>query len=184
MRSLMRRFVHPLLAGLCIAAGAPGPAAARDPALAKARFLDARLSVDKSVADLLARMTLDEKLAQLHGSWRPRDGVLVDAGLKFAAGNERPRAMAELTNAIQRHLISETRLGIPMIDHEEGLHGLQAPGATSFPQPIALAASFDPELVEEVMSAVAREARARGAQHLLAPVVDVMRDPRWGRAEE
>src|SRR4029079_16232980 len=81
-------------------------------------------------------------------------------------------------------VLENTRLGIPMINHEEGLHGLQAPGATSFPQPIALAASFDPELVEEVMSAVAREARARGAQHWLAPVVDVMRDPRWGRAEE
>ena len=186
------------------------PAVARDPALAKARFLDARLPVDKRVADLLARMTLEEKIAQLHGTWRPRNGVLVDAELKFAPGNDKarallangigqisrasenedarknlgPRAMAEFTNAIQRHLIAETRLGIPMINHEEGLHGLQAPGATSFPQPIALAASFDPELVEEVMSAVAREARARGAQHLLAPVVDVMRDPRWGRAEE
>src|SRR5687767_12847647 len=93
MRSLMRRFVHPLLAGLCITTGAPRPAAARDPALAKARFLDAHLTVEKRVADLLARMTLDEKLAQLHGTWRPRDGVLVDAQQKFAPGNERARAL-------------------------------------------------------------------------------------------
>jgi len=208
MSSLVRWLGCLLFTVVCIAVDSP--AVARDPALAKARFLDARLPVDKRVADLLARMTLDEKIAQLHGTWRPRDGVLVDAQLTFAPGNAKarallangigeisrasenedarknlgPRAMAELTNAIQRHLISDTRLGIPMINHEEGLHGLQAPGATSFPQPIALAASFDPELVEEVMSAVAREARARGAQHLLAPVVDVLRDPRWGRAEE
>ena len=92
--------------------------------------------------------------------------------------------MAELTNALQKYVIEQTRLGIPLLNHEEGLHGLQAPGATSYPQPIALAASFDPALVEEVMTAVARETRARGAQHTLAPVVDVMRDARWGRAEE
>jgi beta-glucosidase len=208
----MSRPAH-LLAALClivliVAAG--GPAAARDPALAKARFLDARLPVDARAADLLARMTLDEKIAQLHGYWRPKSGVLVDDALKFDAGNQRmrallangigqisrvsenedarknlgPRAMAEVANAIQRHLIEQTRLGIPMINHEEGLHGLQAPGATSFPQPIALAASFDPELIEEVMGAVAREMRARGAHHALAPVVDVLRDARWGRAEE
>ena len=92
--------------------------------------------------------------------------------------------MAELTNALQKYVIEQTRLGIPLLNHEEGLHGLQAPGATSYPQPIALAASFDPALVEEVMTAVAKETRARGAQHTLAPVVDVMRDARWGRAEE
>src|SRR5262249_22049250 len=76
------------------------------------------------------------------------------------------------------------RLGIPLLNHEEGLHGMQGVGATSYPQPIALASSFDPALVEEIMNAVAKETRARGAHHTLAPVVDVMRDPRWGRAEE
>ena len=93
MCSLMRRLVPALLAGLCIAAGAPGPAAARDPALAKARFLDARLSVDKRVADLLARMTLDEKIAQLNGTWLREMAYWSTTRLKFAPGNERARAL-------------------------------------------------------------------------------------------
>src|SRR4051812_22873467 len=204
----MRR-IAPLLM-LAFLAGAPGRAGARDASLAKAKYLDAKLPVDRRVADLLARMTLDEKIAQLHGYWFPKSGVLVDDQLKPALANDKARAllanglgeisrpsenedrkknlgarqMAELTNALQKYVIEQTRLGIPLLNHEEGLHGLQAPGATSYPQPIALAASFDPALVEEVMTAVAREMRARGAQHALAPVIDVMRDPRWGRAEE
>ena len=68
--------------------------------------------------------------------------------------------------------------------HEEALHGLVAPGGTSFPQAIGLAATFDPELLEQIFTAAARQARARGVQHVLAPVIDVARDPRWGRIEE
>jgi beta-glucosidase len=203
------RQLHALLL-LALAAAAPRPAAARDASLAKAKYLDAKLPVDKRVADLLARMTLEEKVAQLHGYWFPKSGVLVDDQLRPALGNDKarallahglgeisrpsenedrkknlgPRQMAELTNALQKYVIEETRLGIPLLHHEEGLHGLQAPGATSFPQPIALAASFDPALVEDIMTAVAKETRARGAHHTLGPVVDVLRDPRWGRAEE
>jgi beta-glucosidase len=199
-----------LILGLVVALAAPGPAGARDASLAKAKYLDPKLPVDKRVADLLARMTLEEKIAQLHGYWFPKSGVLVDDQLRPALANDKakallahglgeisrpsenedrkknlgPRQMAELTNALQKYVIEQTRLGIPLLNHEEGLHGLQAPGATSYPQPIALAASFDPALVEEVMTAVAKETRARGAQHTLAPVIDVMRDPRWGRAEE
>jgi beta-glucosidase len=195
---------------LAVAVAIPGRASARDASLAKAKYLDVKLPVDKRVADLLARMTLEEKIAQLHGYWFPKSGVLVDDQLRPALANDKakallahglgeisrpsenedrkknlgPRQMAELTNALQKYVIEQTRLGIPLLNHEEGLHGLQAPGATSYPQPIALAASFDPALVEEVMSAVAKETRARGAQHTLAPVIDVMRDPRWGRAEE
>ncbi|HMF42877.1 MAG TPA: glycoside hydrolase family 3 N-terminal domain-containing protein, partial [Polyangia bacterium] len=177
---------------------------------AKAKYLDAKLPIDKRVADLLARMTLEEKIAQLHGYWFPKSGVMVDDQLRPALGNDKARALlahglgeisrpsenedrkknlgprqeAELTNALQKYVIEQTRLGIPLLNHEEGLHGMQGIGATSFPQPIALAASFDPALVEEVMTVVAKETRARGAHHTLAPVVDVMRDPRWGRAEE
>jgi beta-glucosidase len=199
-----------LLALVSLLAGAPRRAVARDASLAKAKYLDPKLPIDKRVADLLARMTLEEKIAQLHGYWFPKSGVLVDDQLRPALGNDKakallahglgeisrpsenedrkknlgPRQMAELTNALQKYVIEQTRLGIPLLNHEEGLHGLQAPGATSFPQPIALAASFDPALVEEVMTAVAKETRARGAHHSLAPVVDVMRDARWGRAEE
>jgi beta-glucosidase len=199
-----------LLAAVCLMAGAARPAGARDASLAKAKYLDAKLPVDKRVADLLARMTLEEKIAQLHGYWFPKSGVLVDDQLRPSLANDKakslfvnglgeisrpsenedrkknlgPRQEAELTNAMQKYVIEQTRLGIPLLNHEEGLHGMQGVGATSYPQPIALASSFDPALIEEVMSAVAKETRARGAHHTLAPVVDVMRDPRWGRAEE
>ena len=201
----MKRPYGPLLiAFVSLLAGAPRPAVARDASLAKAKYLDPKLPSEKRVADLLARMTLEEKIAQLNGYWFPKSGVLVDDQLRPALGNEKarallanglgeisrpsenedrkknlgPRQMAELTNALQKYVLEQTRLGIPLLNHEEGLHGLQAPGATSYPQPIALAASFDPALVEEVLTAVATETRARGAQHTLAPVVDVMRDAR------
>ena len=95
-----------------------------------------------------------------------------------------PRATAELTNAIQRFFVEHSRLGIPVIFHEECLHGHAARDATSFCQPIGLAATFDPELVEALYTMTALEARLRGAHQALTPVVDVARDPRWGRVEE
>jgi beta-glucosidase len=94
------------------------------------------------------------------------------------------RAQAEFTNAVQKWVKEHTRLGIPVIFHDEALHGLQGPEATSFPQAIALASTWNPELVERAFAAVAKEVRARGTQQVLAPVVDVARDPRWGRFEE
>ena len=81
-------------------------------------------------------------------------------------------------------MIEETRQGIPTLFHEEGLHGFQGRYATSFPQAIALAATFNPDIVEDVYSVTAREIRARGVHHVLSPVVDVALDPRWGRIEE
>ena len=95
-----------------------------------------------------------------------------------------PSETVKLTNAIQKWMIEETRLGIPTLFHEEGLHGFQARYATSFPQSIALASSFDPELLEKIYAITAREIRVRGAHHVLSPVVDVALDPRWGRIEE
>jgi beta-glucosidase len=94
------------------------------------------------------------------------------------------RGMAELTNAIQKFFIEEMPLGIPVIFHEECLHGHAAIGGTSFPQPIGLGATFNPELVEELFTMTALEARSRGTHQALTPVVDVARDPRWGRVEE
>lgn len=94
------------------------------------------------------------------------------------------RGMAELTNAIQKFFIENSRLGIPVIFHEECLHGHAARDATSFPQPIALAATFNPDLVERLYTMTAAETRARGAHQALTPVVDVAREPRWGRVEE
>lgn len=95
-----------------------------------------------------------------------------------------PRATAIFTNAIQKYVIENSRLGIPVMFHEEALHGLVSPGATSFPQAIALAGTWNVELVREVFSVAALEARKRGAHQVLSPVLDLARDPRWGRMEE
>ena len=95
-----------------------------------------------------------------------------------------PSETVKLTNAIQAWHVENTRLGIPTLFHEEGLHGFQGRYATSFPQALALAATFDPDMAEDIYSVVAREIRARGAHHVLSPVVDVARDARWGRIEE
>ena len=163
------------------------------------------LPVDERVADLLARMTLEEKVAQMLCIWGEKknalftaEGTLDVAGLgrRFShgigqiarlsdtGGGKAPREMAALANRIQKYLVEETRLGIPAVFHEECLHGLAAPDATSYPQPIGLAATFDTRLVEEIYTAIAEETRARGAHQALTPVVDVARDPRWGRVEE
>ncbi len=182
-------------------------------------YKDAAQPVAARVEDLLRRMTLEEKVAQMIGIWekksdiqdakgdfspqkasrafpnglgqitRPSDkrGVTVSnnaAGVAADAVNRTARETADYVNAAQRWAVEQTRLGIPMIMHEEALHGYVARGATSFPQAIALASSWDPSLVERVFGVAAREMRARGANLALAPVVDVARDPRWGRIEE
>lgn len=95
-----------------------------------------------------------------------------------------PYENAVLSNTLQKYFIEETRLGIPAIFHEESLHGLAAAHATSFPQPIAMAGTFNPELVERVYSLMAKETRLRGAHQVLSPVLDIARDARWGRIEE
>ena len=124
---------------------------------------------------------------------RPQDTVgmdpverkdLNDATVVRRASARTPAQTVELVNDIQRWMIEETRLGIPTLFHEEGLHGFQARYATSFPQAIALASTFDTALAEQVYDIVAREIRVRGAHHVLSPVVDVSLDPRWGRIEE
>jgi beta-glucosidase len=166
------------------------------------------LPVEQRVADLVSRMTLEEKVAQLQGNWQnpasrqdPSQTFLGDKGvflperaaivLKEGLGqisrpseNRSPREMAEFTNTVQKWMKENTRLGIPILFHDECLHGHVAPKGTSYPQPIALASSWDRALVHDVFSATAAEARARGAQQCLAPVVDLARDPRWGRTEE
>ncbi|MDA3894315.1 MAG: glycoside hydrolase family 3 C-terminal domain-containing protein [Salinivirgaceae bacterium] len=95
-----------------------------------------------------------------------------------------PYENAILSNTLQKYFIEETRLGIPAIFHEESLHGLAAAHATSFPQPIAMAGSFNPELIEKVYALMAKETRLRGAHQVLSPVLDIARDARWGRVEE
>ena len=165
-------------------------------------YRDSKLPVDRRVDDLLSRMTPAEKVAQLESvNWEhtyiydtktrlfsPEQArKLMPNGMgEITRPGDRhdPREATEMANALQKFLVEQTRLGIPALLHEEGLHGFVAPGATSFPQAIALAATFDPALVEDVFTVDARQMRARGVQHVLAPVVDVARDPRWGRIEE
>ena len=152
-------------------------------------------------------MTLEEKAAQMMCVWQQKADTLLSADGEFdlnkaraaykkgnglgqvgrpsdAGGGKDARAMAKLTNAIQKFFIENSRLGIPVIFHEECLHGHAAIGGTSFPQPIALAATFNPLLVESLFTMTAAEARLRGTHQALTPVVDVARDARWGRVEE
>lgn len=173
---------------------------------------------------LMADMTLDEKLAQISCVWfgksdiynpdgsfnpekmeakfphgigcfaRPQDTIgmedtserkdVNDATVVRRMSARTPSDTVTLVNEIQKWMIEETRLGIPTLFHEEGLHGFQGRYATAFPQAIALAATFNTDIVEDVYSVTAREIRARGVHHVLSPVVDVALDPRWGRIEE
>ena len=172
------------------------------------------IAAKRRVKDLLARMTLEEKAAQMMCIWQEKTTKLLDASSNFdfakakaafkkgygigqigrpsdagstpsdAGVGKNARETAELSNAIQKFFIEHSRLGIPVIFHEECLHGHAAIGATSFPQPIGLGATFNPELVEALYTMTAEEARVRGAHQALTPVVDVARDARWGRVEE
>ena len=165
------------------------------------------LSAASRVKDLLSRMTLDEKAAQMMCVWQKKSETLVNGDGNFnlrkaktafkkghglgqvgrpsdAGKGKNAREMAELTNAIQKFFIENSRLGIPVMFHEECLHGQAGIGSTSFPQPIGLGATFNPGLVELLYAMTAEEARARGTHQALTPVVDVARDPRWGRVEE
>lgn len=174
-------------------------------------YKQAGAPVEAQVEDLLGRMTLDEKIAQMQCLWQKKPGVQNPdssfsgekaaaaypngmgmlgrpsdrllgrdanvAGNSGATANRGPRETAEYVNAVQKWAVECTRLGIPVLIHEEALHGYTAREATSFPQAIGLASSFDPELVTRLFSVAAREMRARGANLALAPVVDVARDP-------
>jgi beta-glucosidase len=106
------------------------------------------------------------------------------AGAAAGAQGRNAVETADYINAAQHWAVEHTRLGIPIVMHEESLHGYVARDATSFPQAIALASTWDPALLTRVFSVAAREMRARGAILALAPVVDIARDPRWGRIEE
>ena len=167
--------------------------------------------VEARVRDLLGRMTLEEKVAQTLCIWQQKGKLILTADGQFDAAKARKnlpngvgqigrpsegpkggggkdgknaREMAEFTNAVQRYFVEETRLGIPVIFHEECLHGHAAQDGTHFPQPIALAGTWDEDLIQRLFTMTADEASSRGASQALTPVVDVARDPRWGRFEE
>jgi beta-xylosidase len=178
--------------------------------LAAPAWQDPSRPVAERVSDLLARMTLEEKLAQLGSVWlsgaaADGDGVaplqgeftadmpplreLIRHGLGhltrvFGTRPLQPaEGIGELTR-LQAEVISNNRFGIPAIAHEECLTGFAAFTATAFPTPLAWGASFDADLVREMAEAIGRSMRAAGIHQGLAPVLDVARDPRWGRVEE
>ena len=166
----------------------------------RAPYLDAGLSIEARVEDLLARMTIEEKVAQLGSIWSfevIRDGALdidrsrtlLGAGIgqvtRIAGGtNLDTCGVATAANEVQAYLVEETRLGIPAIFHEETLHGLLAREAPSFQQSIGAAAAWDTALVEQMAATLQRRMLATGARQALGPVLDTSRDPRWGRIEE
>ncbi len=163
-------------------------------------YRDATAPADRRVEGLLGRMTLDEKLAQLGCLWSSalvREGRFDadDAAARMPHGigqitrigastGLRPRKSAEFMNAIQRVAVERTRLGIPIFVHEESVGGFCHHDATVFPQALGLAATWNPALVEEVAGVIREQLCAVGARLTLAPVLDVARDPRWGRVEE
>jgi beta-glucosidase len=173
-----------------------------------APYRDASLPVRKRVEDLLGRMNVSEKVAQLCSVWlhlgpeggefAPHQGAFAapsDAGVELKHGIGQitrplgsrpidPRDGARALNEFQRRLIEETRLGIPAIAHEESLTGFMTQNATQFPSPLNYGATWDPELIERVGAVIRRQMRAVGTHQALAPVADVIRDARWGRVEE
>lgn len=164
------------------------------------------LHASDRILDLLARMTLEEKLAQIVGFWEKNDDEAVAplagefasaTGLAGASKHglghltrvygTRPIDVTERAAWLwdqQRRLVRDTRLGIPAIVHEECLTGLAAWGAASFPTSLAWGATFDPELVGDMAACMGRTMRELGVHQGMAPVLDVVRDPRWGRTEE
>ena len=157
-------------------------------------YRDATLPIEARVHDLLGRMTRVDKFWQLFMIPGDRDDPAQDYshgifGLQIvpAADSAAPSAVrdhAERINRIQHYFVDSTRLGIPIIPFEEGLHGVVREGSTVFPQAIGLAATFDTALMGQVANAIAIEARSRGIRQLLSPVVNVANDVRWGRTEE
>ncbi|TDL45264.1 beta-glucosidase family protein [Microbacterium oleivorans] len=154
-------------------------------------YRDATQPVGVRVRDLLDRMTLEEKAAQIASPF----GTAVDAHnppvsgwgtatAAIAALNLPPREAAARVNELQRKHIEDTRLGIPVLLAEEALLGFKVQGATTFPDAIAQAATWDPQLIEEMASEIGTQMTVLGARMALSPLADVARDPRWGRVGE
>ncbi|HEY0461771.1 MAG TPA: glycoside hydrolase family 3 N-terminal domain-containing protein [Pyrinomonadaceae bacterium] len=172
-------------------------------------YKNANLSLDERVRDLLSRMTLEEKTAQMMCVWmqKPNDNsrvpkeqmpfggkfspaaakqLMPDGIGQFARQRELlgPRESAEYANAAQKWLKENTRLGIPAVFHDEILHGNMSSGSTVFPTPLGMAASWDTDLISRVFTVAARQTRLRGTHHVLGPNMDLAREARWGRTEE
>ncbi len=172
-------------------------------------YKNPRLSIEERVKDLLSRMTLEEKVAQMMCVWmeKPNDNTGIPKeqlpfGGKFSPelakqkmpngigqfARQRelltPKESAEYANAVQKWLKDNTRLGIPAVFHDEILHGNMSSGSTVFPVPIALSSSWDTDLINRVFTVAAKHTRLRGTHHVLGPNMDLAREARWGRTEE
>ncbi len=177
--------------------GSPEKSSKVSPAEETPKYKNATLPIEDRVADLLSRMTLEEKVEQICGGSRAEMQVVDPTGtyttetaravltrwwdpdLEFPA-----RKAAILRNGVQRYLREKTRLGIPAVFMGEALHGFMEYGSTSFPQALSLASTWDPALVHQVFTAAGDEAGSAGAGQVFSPVLDIARDPRWGRTEE
>ncbi|HEU23932.1 MAG: beta-glucosidase [Mesoaciditoga sp.] len=157
--------------------------------------------VNEKIEELLSKMSLDEKIAQIGSVWVhelfDESGELSEKKMEDLLSNGigqitrvggssglPPDKSVKISNQIQKFLVEKTRLGIPAIVHEECLNGYMAKGATIFPQMIGIASSWNPQIVHEMANAIRQQMRAVGAHEGLAPLLDVSRDPRWGRIEE
>jgi beta-glucosidase len=165
-----------------------------------ARYLDPEASTDDRVADLLARMSREEKLAQLGSAWAfsllrggefsvDQAAPLLTHGLGqvtriAGATSMRATQVVRVTGDLQRYLTQHTRLAIPALVHEEVCSGVMARDATIFPQAIGVASTWEPAYNRQLADAVRAQMRAMGSHQGLSPVLDVVRDPRWGRTEE
>ena len=177
-------------------------------------FKNPRASTSDRVHDLLSRMTIEEKVAQLESGMNApffagitppsifegdhlneelakkllADGLgtyaFLDEFTSLVDGPQPARTGAHHRNLLQAWVMKNTRLGIPIMFHGEALHGAVVKGATSFPQAVALGSTWDPDLVQKMFSSVALESRSLGNSLVLAPVFDLSRDPRYGRVEE
>lgn len=172
-------------------------------------YKNQQLSIDERVKDLISRMTLEEKAAQMMCLWmeKPNDNTGIPKeqmpfGGKFSPALAKqkmplgigqfarqrelltPKESAEYANAVQKWVKENTRLGIPVVFHDEILHGNMSSGSTVFPTPLALGASWDTDLITRVFTVSAKHTRLRGTHHVLGPNMDLAREARWGRTEE
>lgn len=165
----------------------------------KEGYKNASFSADERADDLLSRMTVDEKIAQIDMYWGKEVAILEGHDAKEYSEEKISDKIGsvgagsihdfypldvEIANQIQKYMVEKTRLGIPVMFIEEGLHGYCGNGSTTFPIPLQLASAFDTTLVRKVGEVIGTEARAHGVHMILAPVIGLARDPRWGRVEE
>jgi beta-glucosidase len=164
-------------------------------------YKNPNLSIETRIQDLLARMSLEDKCRQID-IWHPKaiktrdpkvfqecldqEGDIINQGIGFLQFKTSlpPDEYAANFNAIQKYFVEETRLGIPAISNADGCHGFMGEGGTMFPSPPILGSTWDPELIEKVYTAIGKEMRLYGITHAATPVLDLMREPRYGRCDE